>query len=166
MADDDAESAFLALAHDSIAGGNSMSRAFDRWDKIRAILLIHALLIHPGNTNQFLCSITFPFIISLLRVSPYRFMGSYVLLERQNLEEMLGKLSQEEDIADSSNNSGQGQGESIESSSSSSSSSAGYTIHGHVYNSSTSMFVFIKNSIKRCTALSNCHTFLLLCKGP
>ena len=30
-------------------------------------------------------------------------MGSYVLLERQNLEEMLGKLSQEEDIADSSN---------------------------------------------------------------
>ena len=83
-----------------------------------------------------------------------RFMGSYVLLERQNLEEMLGKLSQEEDIADSS------QGDGAESSSSSSASSA----YGNVYNSSTSMFVFIKNSIKRCTALSNGHTFLLLCK--
>ena len=37
-------------------------------------------------------------------------MGSYVLLERQNLEEMLGKLSQEEDVADSSNGSSQGDG--------------------------------------------------------
>ena len=35
-------------------------------------------------------------------------MGSYVLLERQNLEEMLGKLSQEEDVADSNNGSSQG----------------------------------------------------------
>ena len=63
LADDDAEATFLTIAYDAIAGGNSMSRVFDR------------------------------------------FMGSYVLLERQNLEEMLGKLSQEEDIADSSNGS-------------------------------------------------------------
>ena len=88
-------------------------------------------------------------------------MSSYVLLERQNLEEMLGKLSQEEDIADSSNSSSQG-AEGGESTSSLSSSSSAY---GNVYNSSTSMFVFIKNSIKRCTALSNGQTFLLLCKG-
>jgi len=76
-----------------------------------------------------------------------KFMGSYVLLERQNLEEMLQKLSQEEDTASSGDDTG----------------GAG-TVYGNVYSSSTSMFVFIKNSIKRCTALSNGTTFLSLCK--
>lgn len=35
---------------------------------------------------------------------------------------------------------------------------------GNVYGSSTSMFVFIKNSIKRCTALTTGKTFLSLSK--
>lgn len=36
------------------------------------------------------------------------------------------------------------------------------TGYGNVYGSSMSMFVFIKNSIKRCTALTNGQTFLSL----
>lgn len=67
-----------------------------------------------------------------------KFLGSYVLLERQNLEEMLRKLSQEEDTADAS--------ESL----------------GHVFTSSTHMFVFIKKSVKRCTAFTTGQTFLSL----
>lgn len=67
-----------------------------------------------------------------------KFLGSYVLLERQNLEEMLMKLSQEEDTADGSHS------------------------VGHVYASSTNMFVFIKKSVKRCTAFTTGQTFFAL----
>jgi hypothetical protein len=67
-----------------------------------------------------------------------KFLGSYVLLERQNLEEMLRKLSQEEDTADASD-----------------------TL-GHVFASSTHMFVFVKKSVKRCTAFTTGQTFLAL----
>jgi hypothetical protein len=77
-----------------------------------------------------------------------RFLGSYVVLEKNNLEDMLKRLSQEEDIAQTANMSG-------ETSSSSS---------GNVFGSSISMFVFIKNSIKRCTALTTGQTFLSLTK--
>jgi len=70
-----------------------------------------------------------------------KFMGSYVLLERQNLEELLQRLGQDED-----------------------STGDGDQAFGNVYSSASSMFVFIKNSIKRCTALSNGLTFVALCK--
>lgn len=87
-----------------------------------------------------------------------KFLGSYVLLERQNLEDMLLRLSQEEDTTSSSSSAAAGMG--IEGNSSSSGSS-----HiGNVYGSSTSMFVFIKNAVKRCTALTKGQTFLTLCK--
>jgi len=77
------------------------------------------------------------------------FLGSYVLLERQNLEDMLQRLSQEEDTTSE----GVGMG----------GTGTGSTF-GNIYGSSTSMFVFIKNSIKRCTALTNGQTFLSLSK--
>lgn len=72
-----------------------------------------------------------------------KFLGSYVLLERQNLEDMLLRLSEEEDTADSADSASKG---------------------NNVYGSSMSMFVFIKNSIKRCTAFSKGVTFLALSK--
>lgn len=71
------------------------------------------------------------------------FLGPYVKLERNNLEELLQRLDQEEDTLTNTASTGGG------------------TI-GSVYGSATSMFVFIKSSIKRCTALSNGSTFLLL----
>jgi hypothetical protein len=73
-----------------------------------------------------------------------KFLGSYVLLERQNLEELLNRLSIEEDTT--SNEEGDESGV------------------GNVYGSSMNMFVFIKNSIKRCTALTTGQTFLSLIK--
>jgi hypothetical protein len=74
-----------------------------------------------------------------------KFLGPYVLLERQNLEEMLQKLSQEEDTTS----------EEV---------GGGGSAYGNVYGSSTNMFVFIKNSIKRCTGLTTGQTFLSLTK--
>ena len=78
-----------------------------------------------------------------------KFLGPYVLLERSNLEELLQRLSQEEDTAQG------GDDETM---------SGSITSHCNVYGSSMSMFVFIKNSIKRCTALTNGLTFLSLTK--
>jgi hypothetical protein len=95
-----------------------------------------------------------------------QFLGQYVLLERRNLEEMLDRfvtpsppvhsifppspepsprlvfrLRQEEGVTSERD---------------------GSTSTGSVYGSSISMFVFIKNSIKRCTALTTGPTFLSL----
>jgi len=77
-----------------------------------------------------------------------KFLGAYVLLERQNLEDMLKKLSEEEDSL-----SGGAGGDNSDAAST-----------GNVYSSSMSMFVFIKNSIKRCTTLTTGQTFLALVK--
>ena len=85
-----------------------------------------------------------------------KFLGSYVLLERQNLEDMLQRLSQEEDTTSEGVGMGGGSG--------SGGGGSGNSTFGNVYGSSTSMFVFIKNSIKRCTALTNGQTFLSLSK--
>ena len=82
-----------------------------------------------------------------------KFLGSYVLLERQNLEDMLQKLAQEEDCAASA-----------DSNASSSAGSRAGAATGNIYSSSMSMFVFIKNSIKRCTTLTTGTTFLALVK--
>ncbi|CAK9253074.1 unnamed protein product [Sphagnum jensenii] len=73
-----------------------------------------------------------------------RYMGSYVVLERHNLEDLLRRLSTEDDTAQSNNESG--------------------PASGNVYGSSISMFVYIKNSIKRCTALTTGQTFYSLTK--
>jgi hypothetical protein len=94
-----------------------------------------------------------------------QFLGQYVLLERRNLEEMLDRytpslppfsltttlsppclhsLRQEEGVTSEGRD--------------------GCTSTGSVYGSSISMFVFIKNSIKRCTALTTGPTFLTLCR--
>jgi vacuolar protein sorting-associated protein 53 len=70
-----------------------------------------------------------------------KFLTSYVLLERSNLEELIEKLSREEDNA---------------------AEASGANVQQHVLESSMSMFVFIKNSIKRCTALSCGQTLLAL----
>jgi hypothetical protein len=72
------------------------------------------------------------------------FLGPYVLLERRNLDDMLLRLSQEEDKE------GAREG--------------GVASDSKVYGSSMNMFVFIKNSIKRCTALTTGNTFLALSK--
>jgi hypothetical protein len=80
-----------------------------------------------------------------------KFLGSYVLLERQNLEELLQRLGQEEDTA------------SVDGADDGAHLSSGGT-SGNVYGSAMSMFVFIKNSIKRCTALTTGQTFLSLTK--
>jgi hypothetical protein len=79
-----------------------------------------------------------------------RFLGPYVKLERNNLEELLHRLEQEEDTPTASTLTNSGSGSS--------------TPIGAVYGSATQMFVFIKTSIKRCTALSNAFTFLALTK--
>lgn len=71
-----------------------------------------------------------------------KFLSSYVTLEKNNLEEMLASMGQEEDAT------GEGQGN--------------RSTGGNVYSSSTNMFVFIKNSIKRCIALTNGQTFFAL----
>lgn len=71
-----------------------------------------------------------------------QFLGPYVLLERRNLEDMLNKLRQEEGVTTEGTD--------------------GSTRTGSVYGSSISMFVYIKNSIKRCTALTTGPTFLSL----
>lgn len=77
-----------------------------------------------------------------------KFLGAYVLLERQNLEDMLQKLSQEEDCASSAG----------------SAETHADISTGNIYSSATSMFVFIKNSIKRCTTLTTGQTFFALVK--
>jgi hypothetical protein len=77
-----------------------------------------------------------------------KFLGCYVAYERMTLEELLHKLSREEDSADNDEDGSGG----------------GRSRHGNVLASSTSMFVFIKNAIKRCTQLTVGQTFLSLTK--
>ena len=77
-----------------------------------------------------------------------KFLGCYVLLERRNLEELLMRLSQEEDTAQHGGTGG----------------ASGASGGDNVFGSSMSMFAFIKNSIKRCIALTNGQTFLSLTK--
>lgn len=85
-----------------------------------------------------------------------KFLGAYVTLVRQNLDETVHRLVQDEEASSS-----MASNENDDSSSSSTTN----RVEGHngkVYSSATGMFVFVKNSIKQCIALSNGHTFLLL----
>ena len=79
-----------------------------------------------------------------------KYLGPYVKLEKNNLEELLERLDSEEDTTTDTT-----------SGANAANSGIGSNV-GSVYGSSASMFVFIKNSIKRCTALSNGTTFLAL----
>jgi hypothetical protein len=74
-----------------------------------------------------------------------QFLGGYVVMERKSLDEMLQKVLMEDDVTKVSADSGG-------------------SSNASVFNSSMNMFVFIKNSIKRCTALTNGTTFLSLSK--
>jgi hypothetical protein len=69
-----------------------------------------------------------------------KFLGSYVQLERQNLEDMLKRLSMEDDTAEE----------------------GATSLGGSVFNSSMHMFNFIKTAIKRCTALTKGPAFMSL----
>lgn len=86
-----------------------------------------------------------------------RFLGSYVVLERQNLEEMLDTLRAAEDtVADA-----QDKDKEQDDYAAPSRAVTGVS-RTNVYDSSIQMFVFIKNSIKRCTTLTTGVTFLSL----
>ncbi len=78
-----------------------------------------------------------------------QFLGGYVLMERKSMDEMLHKLLQEDEITRAMGTE---------------TTTSGGTTNCNVYNSSMNVFVFIKNSIKRCTALTNGTTFLSLSK--
>ena len=73
-----------------------------------------------------------------------KYLEPYVKLERNNLNELLERLEKEEDITTTSGATGVS------------------SENDSIYGSSSNMFVFIKNSIKRCTALTNGVTFLSL----
>jgi hypothetical protein len=77
-----------------------------------------------------------------------KFLSAYVAYERQQLEDLLVKMSKEEDTADDSTDNG------------------GKTTNNqtnlNVYTSSTTMFVFIKKSINRCITLTTGQSFLAL----
>lgn len=77
------------------------------------------------------------------------FLGPYVQLERQGLEELMDKLMQEEEA-------------SMRDEAASTSSSVGRS--KDPFGSSHKMFEFIKNSLKRCTAYSTGNTYLSLSK--
>lgn len=85
------------------------------------------------------------------------FLSSYVSLERQNLDEMLEGLKQQEDTVVKTEE---------EEYSTITKTKTNTPISGvskaNVYDSSIQMFVFIKNSIKRCTTLTTGNTFLAL----
>ena len=85
------------------------------------------------------------------------FLGSYVLLERQNLDEMLEGLKQQEDTIVKSEE----EEYSTITPTKTNTPVSGVT-KANVYDSSIQMFVFIKNSIKRCTTLTTGKTFLAL----
>eukprot|EP00599_Poterioochromonas_sp_BG-1_P000498 CAMPEP_0173136522 /NCGR_PEP_ID=MMETSP1105-20130129/2534_1 /TAXON_ID=2985 /ORGANISM="Ochromonas sp., Strain BG-1" /LENGTH=500 /DNA_ID=CAMNT_0014048721 /DNA_START=128 /DNA_END=1627 /DNA_ORIENTATION=- len=76
-----------------------------------------------------------------------KFLGSYIAYERQQLEDLLLKMSKEEDVANEE-----------EDSHSSSTSSKPL----NVYQSSTNMFLFVKKSIARCVTLTTGQSFLAL----
>ena len=86
------------------------------------------------------------------------FLGSYVLLERQNLDEMLEGLKQQEDTIVKSE---EEEYSTITPTKVNNTSVSGVS-KANVYDSSIQMFVFIKNSIKRCTTLTTGKTFLAL----
>lgn len=125
-----------------------MQQKLKRDDKLMYIPTDHNAINKEDETESGFLSLANSAICGGISGVFDKFLGPYVLLERQNLEDMLHKLSQDEDTT-SEGVMGMD-------------SSAG--TYGNVYGSSTNMFVFIKNSIKRCTGLTTGQTFLSLSK--
>lgn len=115
-------------------------------DKLMYIPTDHTAINKEDETESGFLSLAHSAILGGISGVFDKFLGSYVLLERQNLEDMLQRLSQEEDTP------AEGVG------------AASGGTYGNIYGSSTAMFVFIKQSIKRCTALTTGQTFLSLSK--
>ncbi len=101
-----------------------------------------------------------------------KFLGCYVELERQNLEEMITKLHEEDDQVQQLPSGGLSEyemgmddddvdddDEDVEKLESTASKT-----NACVYGSSQNIFTFIKNSIKRCTVFSTRTTFVSLCQ--
>lgn len=95
-----------------------------------------------------------------------KFLYSYVALEKQNLSDLLTRLNAEEDLHNQEYLEMTGQGNGSSSTSSSGGGSGGGGSSGEstsfLYKSSANMFVYIKNSIKRCCALTTGQTFYAL----
>jgi hypothetical protein len=77
------------------------------------------------------------------------YLGPYVQLERQSLEDLMGSLMRDEDISMREDTNGSG---------------ISPTLSKEPYGSSHKMFEFIKSSLKRCTAFSTGDTYLSLSK--
>lgn len=135
-----------AGANNNGGGGRKVSR---RTSIIDTTYNINSISSADTDSNSKVCDVSIDLELITASVSCEfdRFLGPYVLVERQNLEDMLRRLEVEED-----------QTRENETSRNSSDGSA------PVYGSSMNMFAFIKGSIKRCTALTNGQTFLSLCK--
>jgi hypothetical protein len=90
-----------------------------------------------------------------------QFLGPYILLERTNLDEMITRVTGEEEDALFLRANRDADAEDELSASANARTASGDI---GVFKSSTNMFVFIKSSIKRCTVLSTGDTFLALSK--
>lgn len=97
-----------------------------------------------------------------------KFLGSYVELERQNLEEMIGRINDEEDSPhELPRSSSDAEDDEYDISLSDEElrlkkEALAFKPRPCIFGSSLSIFTFIKNSIKRCTAFSTKFTFLSL----
>jgi len=114
----------------------------------------------PNHSNDANSDSKFDKIIGSISSHYDGFLRPYVLLERGNLAEMLQRITREEEAAI----------EALARAAGSESVDEGFVVTREVVNeagvlhSSTSMFVFIKNMITRCTTLTTGQTFLLLSK--
>ena len=99
-----------------------------------------------------------------------KFLGTYVELERQNLDEMIGRINDEQDSPHELPRSGSDAEDDYdltnltEEEQSQRRAALAFKPRPCIFGSSLSIFTFIKNSIKRCTAFSTKWTFLSLSK--
>ncbi len=99
-----------------------------------------------------------------------KFLGTYVELERQNLDEMIGRINGEQDSPHELPRGGSDAEDDYdltnltEEEQSQRRAALAFKPRPCIFGSSLSIFTFIKNSIKRCTAFSTKWTFLSLSK--
>ena len=140
----DNEAAQARVLEEELAVHNRLKRD----DKLMYVPTDHTAINKEDETESGFLSLAHAAILGGISGVFDKFLGSYVLLERQNLEDMLQRLSLEEDTTAEGVGMSGGSGNTF----------------GNIYGSSTAMFVFIKTSIKRCTALTTGQTFLSLSK--
>lgn len=95
-----------------------------------------------------------------------KFLGTYVELEKQNLEEMMARIREEEDSPHEIS-AQQDESDPVDLDDEDSDAMRDRTLSNMrprpcIFGSSLSVFTFIKNSIKRCTTFSSKYTFLSL----